>query len=113
MRTTNTLAPKSRTTLTNHAWISPYGPVEWDLFESPYIANCSWDAEELFLSTLLGSVNAPNTGQLNGTLYSFNQSYYVNQTWCPTYSSANSIYIDNEGFLLALAPAPSVEFCRL
>jgi len=101
------------TTISNHAWISPYGPTECDLFESPYIANCGYDAEALFLQTLLGSVNAPNDNALTGTLYSFSQDYYVNQTWGPTYSKAASIYMDTTGYLYVPQACASGQQCRL
>lgn len=100
------------TTITNHAWISPYGPVECDLFESPYIANCGFDAEEIFLSVLFGSVNAP-AETLTGTLYSFSQDYYVNKTWSPTYTEASGIDMDTNGFLYVPAACAKGAKCRL
>lgn len=86
-------------TVTNHAWISPFGTVECDLMESPYIANCGWDMEELFLTQLFGAVNPSTGGSLTGTLYSYSQDFYINATWAPTYTTAAEMDMYSEGFL--------------
>lgn len=101
------------TTITNHAWISPYGPVQCDLFMSPFIANCGWDAEEIFLSVLFGGSVNPPASNLTGTLYAFSQDYYVNKTWAPTYTEASSIDMDNTGFVYVPAACAKGSHCRL
>ena len=61
-----------------HGWISPLGPVPCAQTAPPYLNNCSpYDAQADSLHTLLGSVNAPNTGKPRGTLRAFDQNRYA------------------------------------
>ena len=61
-----------------HGWISPLGPVPCDQTAPPYINDCSpYDAQADSLRTMLGSVEAPNTGPPRGTLRPFDQDRYA------------------------------------
>lgn len=64
-------------TAAGHGWISPLGPNACGLSQSPYVNDCGTDPEGEFLSRLFGSVNAPNTGAVQGTVLSFGQSQYA------------------------------------
>ncbi len=44
---------------------------------SPYISNCSYDGAGAVLQWMYGTLTAPNTGTLGGTVVSFSQSAYV------------------------------------
>ena len=44
---------------------------------SPYISNCSYDGAGAVLQWMYGTLNAPNTGTLGGTVVSFSQTTYV------------------------------------
>ena len=61
-----------------HGWESPYGTVACATESSPYIIKCDqgstvYDSEDTWLSLFLGTLNAKNTGTLNGSLLNFNQ----------------------------------------
>jgi hypothetical protein len=58
-----------------HAWISPDAsdPCSW--LESPYISNCSFDAEQTFLGMFYGSLNARNSSP-QGSYVQFNQNAF-------------------------------------
>jgi len=58
----------------NHGWESPYGTVACGTAASPYMIDCNgYDSEKTWLTLFLGSLNAKNTGTLNGSLINFNQ----------------------------------------
>ncbi|HEY8023832.1 MAG TPA: PHB depolymerase family esterase [Burkholderiaceae bacterium] len=44
---------------------------------SPYISNCSYDGAGAVLQWMYGSLNAPNTGTLGGSVVSFDQTKFV------------------------------------
>ena len=44
---------------------------------SPYISNCSYDGAGAVLQWMYGTLTAPNTGTLGGSVVSFSQSAYV------------------------------------
>ena len=44
---------------------------------SPYISNCSYDGAGAVLQWMYGSLNAPNTGTLGGTVVSFSQTAFI------------------------------------
>jgi hypothetical protein len=44
---------------------------------SPYISNCSYDGAGAVLQWMYGTLNAPNTGTLGGTVVSFNQASFI------------------------------------
>jgi poly(3-hydroxybutyrate) depolymerase len=44
---------------------------------SPYISNCSYDGAGAVLQWIYGTLNAPNTGTLGGTVVSFNQTSFI------------------------------------
>jgi poly(3-hydroxybutyrate) depolymerase len=43
---------------------------------SPYVANCSYDGAGAVLQWMYGTLNAPNTGSLGGTLINFDQQEF-------------------------------------
>jgi poly(3-hydroxybutyrate) depolymerase len=61
----------------NHGWESPYGQVACGTLASPYMIDCSnYDSEQTWLKLFLGTLNAKNTGTLNGSLIQFSQTPY-------------------------------------
>lgn len=44
---------------------------------SPYISNCSYDGAGAVLQWIYGTLNAPNTGTLGGSVVSFNQTSFI------------------------------------
>ncbi len=66
------------TTAAGHGWISTLGPVPCGSTAPPYINDCSpYDAQADALRTMFGSVKAPNTGALRGTVSPFSQDPYA------------------------------------
>jgi poly(3-hydroxybutyrate) depolymerase len=64
-----------------HGWESPYGANSCDTLGSPYMITCDkgssvYDSEQTWLSLFLGTLNAKNTGTLNGSLMNFNQTQF-------------------------------------
>jgi poly(3-hydroxybutyrate) depolymerase len=90
-----------------HAWISPLGPGACSVTASPYINNCGYDAEHDFLTRFFGSVNAPNTGTLTGTLISFDQNQYSPG------GSALALSLDNNGYAYVPSSCAGGASCRL
>ncbi|HEX7642345.1 MAG TPA: hypothetical protein VF472_09115 [Burkholderiaceae bacterium] len=71
---------------------------------SPYISNCSYDGAGAVLQWMYGSLAAPNTGTLSGTVVSFSQSAYV--------ASGNGM--DTTGYLyVPAACASGSTVCKL
>lgn len=95
------------TSYAGHAWVTPYGPVSCTSTASPYLNNCGTDPERDFLTKLFGSVAAPNTGPLTGTLIRFNQdSYAVN-------GYAYGLSMGSKGFAYVPRSCASGTTCRL
>jgi poly(3-hydroxybutyrate) depolymerase len=94
------------TSSAGHAWVTPYGVNGCSVTASPYLNDCGTDPERALLATVFGSVSAPNTGPLTGTLVRFPQSdYAVN-------GSAASLSMGGSGF--AYVPAAcDTGSCRL
>ena len=53
------------------------GPNECNVNASPYIDACRYDQAGIILQHIYGALNAPNPGQLHGTLKPFDQSIYT------------------------------------
>ena len=90
-----------------HGWVTPYGTLGCTATASPYLDNCGTDPENALLRTLLGSVSAPNTGQLTGTLVEFGQDGYAVNGW------ANGLSMDADGFAYIPAACTGSQSCRL
>jgi poly(3-hydroxybutyrate) depolymerase len=89
-----------------HAWVTPYGVNGCSVTRSPYLNDCGTDPERSLLTTLFGSVAAPNTGPLTGSLVRFSQSDYA------VTGSAASLSMGGSGF--AYVPAAcDAGSCRL
>lgn len=90
-----------------HGWVTPYGTVSCSATAKPYLNNCGTDPQKTFLRKLYGSVNAPNTGPLGGTLIRFNQSTYATNGYAPGLSLGTS------GFAYVPASCAAGQSCRL
>ncbi|MEO3820970.1 PHB depolymerase family esterase [Plantactinospora sp. B24E8] len=90
-----------------HAWVSPYGTGGCSVTASPYLNNCGTDPQNALLRKLLGSVSAPNTGPLGGSLVSFNQSTFA------TTGSAATLSMGGTGFVYVPSACASGQSCRL
>ena len=65
-------------TAAGHAWISALGAVPCGNTAAPYINDCSpYDAQADALRTMFGTVKAPNTAALRGTVTAFSQDRYA------------------------------------
>lgn len=90
-----------------HGWVTPYGTNSCSVTASPYLNNCGSDPQNTFLRKLFGSVNAPNTGPLGGTLIRFDQNTYA------TNGYANGLSMGSSGFAYVPASCAAGRSCRL
>jgi len=90
-----------------HAWVTPYGPGACSVTASPFLNACGTDPEGTFLADLFGSVSAPNTGALTGTLTRFTQSTYA------VGGSAAALSLGSAGFVYTPAACAAGTSCRL
>jgi poly(3-hydroxybutyrate) depolymerase len=90
-----------------HAWVTPYGTGACGATASPYLDNCGDDPENALLSKVFGSVAAPNTGPLTGTLIRFDQSDYA------VGGSAALLSMDGNGFAYVPASCAAGASCKL
>ncbi|SDZ16209.1 Esterase PHB depolymerase [Micromonospora pattaloongensis] len=90
-----------------HGWVTPYGTNSCSATASPYLNNCGTDPQNAMLRKLFGSVNAPNTGPLGGTLIRFNQNTFA------TNGYANGLSMDASGFAYVPASCAAGQSCRL
>ncbi|MFI7606242.1 poly(3-hydroxybutyrate) depolymerase [Micromonospora sp. NPDC049366] len=90
-----------------HAWVTPYGTGGCGVTAAPYLNDCGTDPQNAFLRKLLGSVAAPNTGPLRGTMIRFAQNTFAVGGW------ANGISMDTSGFAYVPAPCAAGQSCRL
>jgi len=90
-----------------HAWVTPYGTNACGATGSPYLNNCGTDPEHDLLATLLGSVNAENTGPLTGTLTRFDQNAYA------IGGSAAALDMSGAGFAYVPKSCAAGSACRL
>jgi poly(3-hydroxybutyrate) depolymerase len=90
-----------------HGWISLDGPNACSSSYTPYINNCSMDAEQTFLTDFYGSLNAKNTGSLTGSYVKFNQNEFVSG------GNANSDSMDSTGWLFVPQNCANGQPCRL
>ncbi|GAB3185092.1 esterase/PHB depolymerase [Micromonospora palomenae] len=90
-----------------HAWVSPYGTVGCTATASPFLNNCGTDPQNSLLRKLLGSVSAPNTGPLGGSLIRFSQNTHAVNGWAPGLS------MDDNGFAYVPSSCAAGQSCRL
>jgi poly(3-hydroxybutyrate) depolymerase len=90
-----------------HSWVSPRGPNPCNSSYSPYLNRCGTDPEGALLSHLLGSVNAPNTGTLTGTVSTLSQN-----TYAPG-GNAAAISMDSTAFRYVPQSCAAGSTCRL
>ena len=90
-----------------HAWVTPYGTGACGATASPYLDDCGGDPENALLTTLFGSVAAPNQGALTGTLVRFGQSAYA------VGGSAPLLSMGGDGFAYVPASCAAGASCRL
>ncbi|SCG58256.1 extracellular catalytic domain type 2 short-chain-length polyhydroxyalkanoate depolymerase [Micromonospora humi] len=90
-----------------HSWVTPYGTVGCTATASPYLADCGTDPQGAFLGHLLGSVAAPNTGPLSGSLIRFSQDSFAVNGW------ANGLSMDANGFAYVPSACAAGTTCRL
>lgn len=90
-----------------HAWVSPLGTTSCSFTASPYINNCGDDPEGEMLSHWFGSVQAPNTGTLAGTLSSYDQNQYAPG------GNAPALSMDNTGMLYMPPACAAGQPCSL
>lgn len=90
-----------------HSWVSPRGPNPCTSSYTPYINNCGTDPEGALLRHLLGSVNAPNTGTLTGTVGTIDQSRYAPNL------NPTAINMDRTGFTYVPRSCANGSTCRL
>lgn len=87
-----------------HGWESPYGEVACGTSSSPYMIDCSnYDSEQTWLSFFYGTLNAKNTGTLNGSLINFDQTPYG--------GGANSL--DTNGWIFVPQSCANGTQCKL
>jgi poly(3-hydroxybutyrate) depolymerase len=65
------------TTAAEHGWVTPDVTSACGTLNSNYLINCSFDAEDQFLTDFFGTLNARNNGTLTGSLIEFNQVPYA------------------------------------
>ncbi|MEU4643608.1 PHB depolymerase family esterase [Micromonospora sp. NPDC023814] len=90
-----------------HAWVTPYGTLGCTATASPFLNDCGTDPQNALLRKLLGSVQAPNTGPLGGTLIRFSQNTHAVNGW------ANGLSMDANGFAYVPASCAAGQSCRL
>jgi poly(3-hydroxybutyrate) depolymerase len=90
-----------------HSWVSPRGPNPCSTSYSPYINRCGTDPEGGLLRALLGTVNAPNTGTLTGSVVT------VNQNSSAPGGSAPAIDMDASGYAYVPGSCAGGASCRL
>ncbi|HEY0699823.1 MAG TPA: PHB depolymerase family esterase [Micromonospora sp.] len=95
------------TSSAGHAWVTPYGTGTCSATASPYLNNCGTDPQNAFLRKLFGSVTAPNTGPLGGSLISFSQNTFAVNGY------ANGLSMGNTGFAYIPASCAAGQSCRL
>jgi poly(3-hydroxybutyrate) depolymerase len=95
------------TSSAGHAWVTPYGPSSCAATASPYLNNCGTDPQDGMLSKLFGTVAAPNTGPLTGTLTRFGQDTYAVNGFAAGLSMGSS------GFAYVPASCAAGASCRL
>jgi poly(3-hydroxybutyrate) depolymerase len=106
------------TTAAGHAWISPLGPVACGDTAAPYLNDCpGYDAQADLLRTVLGSVQAPNTGEPRGQLTSFSQDRYAVPVSLgvgnPFRSGAAAIGMGSTGYLYTPSSCAAGARCRI
>jgi poly(3-hydroxybutyrate) depolymerase len=99
--------------LAEHAWESPYGPNACQVLLAPWVSVCTqngapYDSQQVFLSKWLGTLRPKNEGVLDGTLSTFDQNEYV-----PDGGTANSISMDNLGYVFAPRSCAAGKRCSL
>jgi len=88
----------------DHGWESPYGEVACGTQASPYMINCGgYDSEKTWMTMFFGTLNAKNTGTLNGTLINFDQTPY----------GGGSNSLDTNGYLFVPSNCASGTTCNL
>ena len=90
-----------------HAWVTPLGPNPCTVTTSPYLNNCGTDPENSLIGKLFGSVHAPNTGPLTGTLVRFDQNREA------VTDSAASLSLSDDGFAYVPTSCAAGQSCRL
>ena len=87
-----------------HGWESPYGSVACGTLSSPYMIDCSsYDSEKTWLTKMLGTLNAKNTGTLTGSLINFNQSPF----------GGGSNELDTNGWVFVPANCAAGQSCSI
>lgn len=94
-------------TAAGHAWVTPYGTGACGATVSPYLNDCGIDPQRTMLTKLLGSVAAPNTGPLAGTLTRFSQNTYAVNGW------AAGLSMGANGFAYVPPACAAGQSCRL
>ena len=89
-----------------HGWPTPDGVLACPLTSPPFLINCGDDPEGEMLRHWLGSVSAPGTGTLKGTLSSFSQDRYAPG------GSAPALSMDNNGLLYTPSACAAGAACR-
>ncbi|WP_042448494.1 extracellular catalytic domain type 2 short-chain-length polyhydroxyalkanoate depolymerase [Streptacidiphilus jiangxiensis] len=90
-----------------HAWVTPYGTNACGTTGGTYLNNCGTDPEHDLLAKLLGSVNAADTGPLQGSLIRFDQDAYA------VTGSAASLDMGAAGFAYVPSACAAGQGCRL
>ncbi|MER6756764.1 PHB depolymerase family esterase [Micromonospora echinofusca] len=90
-----------------HAWVTPYGTLGCATTASPFLADCGTDPQGALLRKLLGSVRAPNSGPLGGSLIRFSQHTYAVNGW------ADGLSMAADGFAYVPASCAAGQSCRL
>jgi poly(3-hydroxybutyrate) depolymerase len=90
-----------------HSWVSPRGPNPCTSSYPPYLNRCGTDPQGALLRHLLGSVDAPNTGTLGGTVLTVDQNAYAPG------GNATAINMDRTGFVYVPQSCAGGATCRL
>jgi len=69
------------------------GPNECNVTASPFIDGCGYDQAGIILQHIYGPLNAPNRGQLSGTVKRFDQSIYTDPGDPSQLSLGNTGYV--------------------
>jgi poly(3-hydroxybutyrate) depolymerase len=90
-----------------HGWPTPDGVLPCSVTSPPFLINCGDDPEGEMLARWLGSVNPPNAGRPDGTLFSFDQDLYAPG------GNAPALSMDNTGLLYTPPSCAAGTPCRL
>lgn len=83
----------NNTTAAQHSWITPDATNACSYLGSPYMNNCGFDAEQVFLTQFYGPLKARNnSGKAEGSLIQFNQNAFCASNNCSAIGMASTAW---------------------